>query len=433
MKSRIVLGFIAVAISAGAFMFLSPYQGAVSQAHAEGEMMRGHGPGPVSADSGPRLAYEQNTIDIIKQYGPSVVAVNVTVKGARVNPLQNVPPQLQPFFKQLIPPDLSQPRQSIERAAGSGFVVDKEGQIITNYHVVRNALEGDSAKLSEGAKVTVRFPGVNEELPVEIVGVDQTYDLALLQVKDKDKVPSSVAPIPLADSDQVQVGEKAVAIGNPFGLQSTVTQGIVSAINRRQQALASGVPIAYIQTDAAINPGNSGGPLIDSKGHVIGINDEILAPNGTFIGVGFAIPSNLINEHLAQLKGGGFIKKAEMGVSIISLRDYPDSVRETLNLPDTGVMIERVLKNSPADKAGLQGAQFTVGVGGQQWPAGGDIITEADGEKIKDASQLQSMVFSKKAGDIVKLKVLHKGHEKTVKVKLAIIKHKHEQGESMQQ
>ncbi len=427
MKSRIALGLIILTVSVGAFVFAVPYHGPISPAHAQGN--------PVSAreggDSGGRLAYEQNTIDIVKRYGPSVVAVNVTVKGTRVNPLENVPPQLRPFFKQLIPPDLSQPQQSIERAAGSGFVVDKEGQIITNFHVVRNALDGDSAKLAEGAKVTVRFPGVKEELPVKIVGVDQTYDLALLQVKDKAKMPDDVSPIPLADSDQVQVGGKAVAIGNPFGLQSSVTQGIVSAINRRQEALASGVPIAYIQTDAAINPGNSGGPLLDSDGHVIGINDQILAPNGTFIGVGFAIPSNLIAEHLAQLKGGGFIKKAEMGVSIISLGDYPDAVRQTLNLPDKGVMVERVLKDSPADKAGLQGAQFTVGVGGQQWPAGGDIILEGDGQPIRDAAQLQSLVFSKKAGDVIKLEVLHKGHKKTVKVKLAVLKHKRQ--ESSQQ
>jgi len=407
-------------IGVGAYSISSPDHSAVSQARAEGQMVRGAEGG----DPEGRLAYEQNTIDIVKRYGPSVVAVNVTVKGTRVNPLENVPPQLRPFFKQLIPPDLSQPQQSIERAAGSGFVVDKEGQIITNFHVVRNALEGDSAKLAEGAKVTVRFPGVNEELPVKIVGVDQTYDLALLQVEDKGKIPRHITPIPLADSDKVRVGSKAVAIGNPFGLQSSVTQGIVSAINRRQEALASGVPIAYIQTDAAINPGNSGGPLINSSGRVIGINDQILAPNGTFIGVGFAIPSNLISEHLAQLKSGGFIKKAEMGVSIISLGDYPDAVRETLNLPDKGVMVERVLDGSPADKAGLKGAQFTVGVGGQQWPAGGDIIVSADGQPIKDASQLQSLVFSKKAGDTVELKVLHKGHKRTVKVKLAIIKHK---------
>src|SRR5699024_2970426 len=176
-----------------------------------------------------------------------------------------------------------------------------------------------TAELKDNAKMTVQFAGSSANLPVTVVGVNQSYDLALLQLEDPDKLPEGAIPMPLADSSDVEVGQKAIAIGNPFGLESTVTQGIVSAINRRQPALVSGVPLPYSQTDAPINPGNSGGPLVNSKGQVIGINDEILAPNGTFVGVGFAIPSNLLKKNLDELKGGGFIKKAQLGIRIISI------------------------------------------------------------------------------------------------------------------
>lgn len=414
-RSRVLALCSVLATAAVAYGVLTLQPGGAVVAHAQATN---------SAEQSQRLAYEQNTVDIVRKYGNSVVAVDVTVKGKRVNPLENVPPEFRQFFKQLMPPGASQPHQLIERAAGSGFVVDKEHQIITNYHVVRAALAGNRAKFASGAKVTVKFPGSKKSLPVKVIGVDQSYDLALLQVVNSKDVPSNVKPIPLGDSDKVEVGQKAIAIGNPFGLQSTVTQGIVSAINRRQEALVSGVPISYIQTDAAINPGNSGGPLISSAGKVIGINDEILAPNGTFIGVGFAIPSNLLREHLDQLKQGGFIKKAQMGVTVMSLSDYPATVRDSLNLPDYGVMIVQVAPGGPADKAGLKGAQFSAAVGGQQWPAGGDVILQVDGHKLQDANQLQSLVFSEKAGQTVTLEVLRKGKKRTIKVRLEVLTHK---------
>lgn len=364
--------------------------------------------------------YEQNTINIARKYQQSVVAINVTVKGKRVNPLQNIPPQMRQFFKQFQP--FNQPQQQVERAAGSGFIVDKQGQIITNFHVVKSALKQGKAELADNAKVTVQFPNSDAQLPVKVVGVDESYDLALLQLKDPGKLPKKAIPIPLADSNKVEVGEKAIAIGNPFTLESTVTQGIVSAVNRRQAALVSGVPIPYIQTDAAINPGNSGGPLVNSKGEVIGINDEILGPNGTFVGVGFAIPSNLLKQNLKRLKSGGYIKKAQLGIEIASVKDYPKSVRKYLNLPDYGVMVVKVAKGSPAAKAGLQGAQIAVSSDGRQWPAGGDIILDADGKKLDSAEKLQNIVYSKEAGNTVTLTILRNGKKQTLKVKLAVLK-----------
>lgn len=366
------------------------------------------------------LPSEQNTVNIAKRYKDSVVAINVTVKGKAVDSLQNMPPQMRQFFKQFMG-QMPQAHTRTERAAGSGFVVDSKGQILTNYHVVSDALQSNSTTLADNATLNVQFSGGNK-LPVKVVGVDQSFDLALLQLKDPSKLPKGAVPIPLANSNKIQVGEKAIAIGNPFTLQSTVTQGVVSAVNREQAALVSGVPIAYIQTDAAINPGNSGGPLIDSRGKLIGINDEILAPHGTFIGVGFAIPSNLISQNLSQLQSGGFIKKAMMGVEIVALAKYPKSVRQQLNLPDHGVMIVKVKPDSPAAKAGLKGAQFTVNAGEGNLPAGGDVILKADGQELTSGRTLQHIVFSKSAGDTVTLQILHNGRKRTVTVKLAVLK-----------
>ncbi len=367
-----------------------------------------------------QLAYEQNTVQIVHRYGGSVVAINVTVRGKAVNPLKGLPPQMRQFFKQF-GGRAAQPQQRTERAAGSGFVVDKKGQILTNYHVVAGALRNDTTHLVKNASITVQFPG-GKALPVKVVGVDQSYDLALLQLKHASDLPKGTKPIPLADSSKVQVGEKAIAIGNPFLLQSTVTQGIVSAVNRRQAAKASGVPIPYIQTDAAINPGNSGGPLMNSSGQVIGVNDEILAPNGTFIGVGLAIPSNLVKQNLDRMKAGGFIKKAMIGIMVVALKHYPKPIRQELGLPGHGLMVVKVKPHSPGAKAGLKGAQFTANAGGRQWPAGGDILLSANGHKLDSGSELQSVVFGDKAGDVVTLKVLHKGHTRTVHVKLAVLK-----------
>ncbi|WP_199678638.1 S1C family serine protease [Salinisphaera sp. LB1] len=363
---------------------------------------------------------EQNTVNIVQKYKSSVVAIRVTVHGKQVNPMQNLPPEMRHFLKQFGQGQLPSHKET-ERAAGSGFVVDQKGQILTNYHVVAAALHGMSTKLADGASVTIKFPGKNSG-PAKVVGVDQSHDLALLQLKNPDQLPSDAKPIPLADSDNIKVGETAIAIGNPFLLQSTVTQGIVSAVNRKQAAAVSGIPIEYIQTDAAINPGNSGGPLLNSQGQVIGINDEILAPHGTFIGVGFAIPSNLVKQNLSALKAGKFIKKAMMGVAIIPLDKYPKDARQQLNLPDHGAMVAKVKPGSPADKAGLQGAQYTMNVAGHKLPVGGDIIIKANGHTIDNAQTLQKIVLSKSAGAHIKLVILHHGKKKTVTVTLAVLK-----------
>lgn len=365
---------------------------------------------------------ERNTISVVKRVAPSVVAVLVTVEGQRVDPLQNVPPELRQFFQHLVPDYRpGQPQTYVERAAGSGFVVDDNGQIITNFHVIADALQPGSVKLKPHASITVTFADTSQEHPVRVIGADQSYDLALLQLEDQGARPAAARAIPLADSDKLAVGQKAIAIGNPFTLQSTVTTGIVSALNRRQPAAVSGVPINYVQTDAAINPGNSGGPLLDSAGELIGVNDAILAPNGTFIGVGFAIPSNLLQERLPALRTGGYLKKAQLGVQLLDISSYPAEVRQLLKLPESGAMVVAVAPGSPADKAGLHAAQYAVTAGGNEWPADGDVIVEVDGKPLTGADMLQDIVYARDTGDKVRITYVRDGKRRRAELELAVL------------
>ena len=374
------------------------------------------------------LQNEQNTVNVVNTYGPSVVAINVTVQGQRVNPFQqqSVPPQ----FRQFLP---QQPQ--VIQAAGSGFVIDSQGQIITNYHVVRDALQQGTVKLKSNAKMTVTFPGSQKELPVHVVGADPDYDLALIQLDNPKDLPSSARPIPIADAANVKVGQKAIAIGNPFGLQSTVTEGIVSAMGRELPSVGQ-VKISMIQTDAAINPGNSGGPLLDSAGQVMGINTMIIpgmSANGQAgnLGIGFAVPSTLIQKALPDLKKGGLIgiyaqaldiqNKPRIGVSVIGVDNFPNDVRKTLNMPDHGAVVMQVAPGGPAAKAGLEGPSYQANVNGQNYPAGGDIILSADGKAINTVTDLQRIVLSKKAGDRLDLRVERNGKTRSVTVTLEVV------------
>ncbi|HKJ92424.1 MAG TPA: trypsin-like peptidase domain-containing protein, partial [Longimicrobiales bacterium] len=205
LRKRIVFGIGTLAVAAGLVLAGTTLFPSVSAQSASSSASS-------STQQSALLQDEQNTVNIVKQYGPSVVAVNVTVQGQRVNPFQgqNVPPQFQPFIPQ-------QPQQQTLQATGSGFVIDPQGQIITNYHVVKDALQQGSVKLLNGAKLTVVFPNSQKELPVHVVGADPDYDLALLQLDNPSDVPSNAKPIPIGNVSQVQVGQKVIAIGNPFG------------------------------------------------------------------------------------------------------------------------------------------------------------------------------------------------------------------------
>ena len=386
------------------------------------------------------LEDERNTIEIVNALGTSVVAVNVEVRGERVNPFGEFLPFLPEQFRDLIP---QQQAPRTRQSSGSGFVVDDDGHIITNYHVVRAALEADSVELREGASITVLFADSEEEAEVTVVGANPDYDLALLELADASGLPEDVRPIELADSATIMVGQKVVAIGNPFGLQSTVTQGIVSAVGRELPSIGR-VEIPMIQTDAAINPGNSGGPLLDSSGRLLGINTMIVPGMTTGgqagnIGIGFAVPSGLLAETLPAMAEGGLIgfyagtidivNRPRIGISGISVEEFPEEAREALNMPESGVVVIQVDPESPAAEADLLGPQFEANLGGQTFPAGGDIIVTANGENIETIADLQRLVLDGAEGDRIELEVWRNGEVRDVSLTLQLVQPSEEPSE----
>jgi S1-C subfamily serine protease len=294
------------------------------------------------------------------------------------------------------------PQQQQSTATGSGFLVDADGHILTNAHVV------------EGAKhVDVQLGGSDGDTQsAQVVGTDPSSDIALLKIDDT----KGAQPLELGDSDKVEVGDPVVAIGNPFGLDRTVTSGIVSALQRQIQA-PNGFSISdVIQTDAAINPGNSGGPLIDGAGKVVGINSQIESQSGGNEGVGFAVPIKTAADVISQLENGGEVHRAYLG---LSGGDITPEIARALNLPvDQGVLIERVLANGPADDAGIKGPTGQATIAGQTFPVGGDIITKVDGKAISGMDDVISAVNEHKPGDGITLTVFSDGQQKDVTVKL---------------
>lgn len=271
---------------------------------------------------------------------------------------------------------------------------------------------------------------------MSVVGVNTLYDLALLELQNPDNLPDDTAAIPIADSDELAIGQKTIAIGNPFGFESSVSTGIVSAISRDQQSIGQ-VNVPYIQTDAAINPGNSGGPLLNSQGELIGINTAIISGRTAFgptgsLGIGFAVPSNLLSENLAQLKEGGLVSLASrprLGVAVLSISALPDEVRNTLNLPEKGALIQQVEAGSAAAEAGLQAGDLEVLVGNGSILVGGDVITAINGQAVNDASDLQAAVLSQDEGSTVTLTVLRGGKPQQVDIKLAVVPEQAQNGQ----
>lgn len=278
-----------------------------------------------------------------------------------------------------------------QRAQGSGFVYDEEGHIVTNDHVV------------EGAEtVSVRFPN-GETREATVVGTDASTDLALLKVEAEGDL---LVPLPLADSSALAVGDPVVAIGSPFGLEGTVTAGIVSALGRQIEALNGFTINDTIQTDAAINHGNSGGPLLDARGRVIGVNAQIESESGGSDGVGFAIPSNTVRSIVRQLISTGEVEHAYLGVRMEPV--------------DDGVAITEVVPDTPADEAGLRAATGTTLVDGQEVPTGGDVIVEFDGQTVTSPTALQSAVDARRPGETVPIVVLRNGDRQTLEVTLDV-------------
>jgi len=288
-------------------------------------------------------------------------------------------------------------------ALGSGFVIDKTGHIVTNYHVVEVADE-----------VTVSFSN-RDTVKAEVVGTDPSSDLAVLRVQT---AASALTPLPLGNSDNVQVGDPVVAIGNPFGLDRTVTAGIVSALQRLITAPNQFTIDHVIQTDAPINHGNSGGPLINARGQVIGVNTQIETGDSATgnVGIGFSVPSNTVKDVVAQILKTGRVEHAYLGISGQAVT--PD-VAETYNLPvKAGVLVGSVTSGSGADKGGLKGGARQVVVAGDTFVLGGDIIVSFDGHKISSIEELRDAVASHSPGDKVELVIYRDAHKTSVTVTL---------------
>jgi S1-C subfamily serine protease len=300
------------------------------------------------------------------------------------------------------PFDFGLPQEQQGEATGSGFVIDRDGTILTNAHVV------DGAR-----KVTVQFAD-HQRVDAKVLGKDESTDLALLTV---DPGGLKLSPLALGSSKGVQVGDPAVAIGNPFGLERTLTTGVISAVQRTIRAPNNFRIDDAIQTDAPINPGNSGGPLIDATGKVIGINSQIEtggSGNGS-VGIGFAVPIDTAKRIIPELKAAGRVNRGYLGVDTRSI----DKTLQGLNLPvDHGALVQSVAAGSPAAAAGLRAGDIAATLDGEAIQLGGDIITAVDGKPISSNDDLTSAIAGRKQGEKVTLSIVRAGKDKTVTVTL---------------
>jgi S1-C subfamily serine protease len=318
---------------------------------------------------------EQNNISVYRRNIPSVV--NVTSRAMSFD-----------FFYGMVP----------QEGQGSGFVIDKEGHILTNYHVIADARQ---------VEVTMHN---RKKYKATVVGTDPAHDLAVIQIKAPDLVPSV-----LGDSRNLQVGQKVYAIGNPFGLAGTMTRGIVSSIRPVREPNGATIDEA-IQTDAAINPGNSGGPLMNWHGEVIGINTMILSSVGQNSGVGFAIPINTAKAVLNDLMTLGRVRRPALGVRTIPISA---ELADEMGLPaDYGLLIVQVTPGGSADQAGLRGGTERAYLGNIPIMLGGDLIVAIDGEKVSDEQDLAQMMNNHRAGDSVKVTIYR--NKKKVDVSVAL-------------
>jgi S1-C subfamily serine protease len=335
---------------------------------------------------------------IYEKAAPSVVAVISTFSASGANGFG-----FNPFGQ-----------QQSGQALGSGFVVSRDGYILTNQHVVVDQQSGQAAS---SVFVAFKKPGQaqsqEQRIKATVVGVDATSDVALLKVDPKGL---NLVPLTLGDSAKAQIGEPVVAIGNPENYDFSLTSGIVSGLNRTLDSPNGRTIPNGIQTDAAINPGNSGGPLIDSLGEVIGINEQIATQSGGNEGLGFAVPINAAINSMDQLKKSGRAEYAWLGVLGQTITS---DVASTFNLPvKQGVLLATVVPNSPADKAGLKGGSESVTVNGQNYTLGGDIITDIDGKPLLSSEDLVSTIIGKRPGDQITVTVSHDGKSRQVKITL---------------
>ncbi len=332
---------------------------------------------PDTAYTAPVLDNEANNIEVYKMANQATVNVTSIV-------------YREDWFLRVFP----------EEGQGSGFLIDADGHILTNNHVV----QGRSARL------TVTLPD-KKQYPARILGTDPRNDLALIKIDAPRKLPY----LRLGDSDQLQVGQKVLAIGNPFGFAGTLTTGVVSSLGRTLQPERGRALEDMIQTDAAINPGNSGGPLLDSRGNVIGINTAIFGAQGN-IGIGFAMPVNRAKAMLDQYRTKGRITRPYLGVQTVYVTG---DLAAMLELPEEGgLLIQRVERGSAAERAGLRGPRQVVIVGPYRIGVGGDLIVGVNGQAVDSAEALQRAMDRKHAGDTMRLTIFRNGRTQPITVTL---------------
>jgi S1-C subfamily serine protease len=360
------------------------------------------------------LGSTQKTVTVVQQAASPVAPSNASQQGGGLTPHQiyerdapGVALVTSTIVKQTESPFSLGGESEQGTATGSGFVINSDGTILTNYHVVENAV-----------KVEVSFEH-GKTVEAKVIGKDPSDDLAVLRIPTEGM---TMHVLTLGDSSKVQVGDPVLAIGNPFGYDRTLTTGVISAL-QRQITSPNGFSIDNVlQTDAPINPGNSGGPLLNEEGEVIGINSQIEtggSGDGN-IGIGFSIPIDTAKSLLPELEKGGTVSGAYLGVSTISV----DGSLSALNLPvKSGALVESVEANTPAAKAGLRGGNLEAQIAGGKVAVGGDIIVGVDGKAVNSAEELSSVIGSKKAGDTISVEVMRATgsgsyEKKTIKVTL---------------
>lgn len=318
---------------------------------------------------------EQATIDLFETTSPSVLFITTAN-----------------FRRDYFSPNI----YKIPRGTGSGFIWDKAGHIVTNYHVIKDA---------DQATVTLWD---NSTWEAKVVGTEPDKDLAVLKIQT---TPDRLTPIKVGESNNLRVGQHALAIGNPFGFDQTLTTGIISALGREIESLTRHPIVGVIQTNAAINPGNSGGPLLDSAGRLIGINTAIFSPTGANAGIGFAVPVDTINRIVPQLIEHGKVIKPGMGINLAS-----DSFVSN-NLKTSGILVLNVLPGSGAEKAGIEATQQTA----NGRTILGDLIKEIDGQEVANSTDLFRILDNKAVDDIISVTVERNGKTRKLKVKLGAL------------
>lgn len=324
---------------------------------------------PLAISDPSTVSDEQNSIDVYKAVSPGVAFINTT------------------SYQQNWWGDVQEGKGN-----GSGSVIDSNGHILTNFHVIERA-----------QKLTVSFGG-DKVYPAKVVGGDPDTDLAVIKIDP----PPGMTVVPLGDSDKLVVGQKVLAIGNPFGLDRTLTTGVISGLQRPIRARNDRPIDAAIQTDASINPGNSGGPLLDKFGRMIGINSQILSPAGGSVGVGFAVPANTAKRVIPQLIQFGEVRRPKLGATLPSVQDL---VQRGYRLPvEQGLLVYQTQPNGAADRAGLRGVTADGNIG--------DIILSADGQKMNDLDDLYRLLDRKQIGETISLEVYRGGRTVAIPVKL---------------